>query len=362
MSNIRTYEITHSKQKLLSIKQKETTDYLLGGSLVMENGKLDKYLFEGGYAQATAATKTTDNFAFNYYNKDHLGNNREVVDASGAVTQVTNYYPFGAPYADASASKGSDVQPYKYNGKELDLMHGLNTYDYGARQHDPILARWDRINPLCEKYYSTSPYAYCMNNPVRFIDPDGKKIQLCGKGAAELLQHINSLSKTQYTIDAKGFLTATSITVDRNSSKYSEWLDKGIKEDNNVMVHIGKSVKNEKGELESIDNYGGGATTSESEGNDITRINVVIGDDNGGKDKYNVMGVNGRMETTMALTLMHELVGHAVPKLLLLNDSKRQEGNAIANDNEVREELKNNGHKNVEARKEDDKHGEYKDH
>ena len=97
-------------------------------------------------------------------NNYHLGNNREVVDASGAVTQVTNYYPFGAPYADATASKGSDVQPYKYNGKEFDLMHGLNTYDYGARQHDPILARWDRIDPLCEKYYSTSPY--CANNPV----------------------------------------------------------------------------------------------------------------------------------------------------------------------------------------------------
>ena len=107
-------------------------------------------------------------------NSYHLGNNREVVDACGAVTQVTNYYPFGAPYADATASKGSDVQPYKYNGKELDLMHGLNTYDYGARQHDPILARWDRIDPLCEKYYSTSPYAYCLNNPVRYIDPDGR--------------------------------------------------------------------------------------------------------------------------------------------------------------------------------------------
>ena len=68
------------------------------------------------------------------------------------------------------------------------------------------------------------------------------------------------------------------------------------------------------------------------------------------------------MATTMALTLMHELVGHAVPKLLLLNDSIWQEGNAIANDNEVREELKNNGHNKVEPRKEDDNHGEYKDH
>ncbi len=53
-------------------------------------------------------------------------------------------------------------------------MHGLNTYDYGARQYNPVTARWDRMDPLCEKYYSISPYAYCANNPVNRIDPDGR--------------------------------------------------------------------------------------------------------------------------------------------------------------------------------------------
>ena len=48
--------------------------------------------------------------------------------------------------------------------------------DNGARQHDPILGRWGRIDPLCEKYYSTSPYAYCVNNPVNAIDPDGRYV------------------------------------------------------------------------------------------------------------------------------------------------------------------------------------------
>lgn len=133
------------------------------------------FIFEGGYAQASVASSTTDNFAFYFYNQDHLGNIREVVNASGSVQQVTNYYPFGAPYADASASTNTDFQPYKYNGKELDKMHGLNTYDYGARQHDPILARWDRIDPLAEKYYNVSPYAYCENSPVRYIDPNGEE-------------------------------------------------------------------------------------------------------------------------------------------------------------------------------------------
>ena len=124
-----------------------------------------------------------------------------MVDANGVVQQVTNYYPFGAPYVDATAVKCDSLQPYKYNGKELDLMHGLNTYDYGARQHDPILARWDRIDPLCEKYYSTSPYAYCVNNPVRFIDPDGKKIEIYKNSSQEF---INKYEKARAYLIEKG--------------------------------------------------------------------------------------------------------------------------------------------------------------
>lgn len=59
-------------------------------------------------------------------------------------------------------------------------MHGLNTYDYGARQYYSIVPAWDRIDPLCEKYYSVSPYAYCCNNPIKYVDPDGEKIVLTG--------------------------------------------------------------------------------------------------------------------------------------------------------------------------------------
>jgi RHS repeat-associated protein len=72
----------------------------------------------------------------------------------------------------------ADLQPYKYNGKELDKMHGLNTCDYGARQYYSILGRWDRVDPLAEKYYPYSPYVYCANNPVNAIDPDGRTINI----------------------------------------------------------------------------------------------------------------------------------------------------------------------------------------
>ena len=145
----------------------------MGGSLTMKNGKIDKFLFGGGYAQASVASSTTDNFAFYYYNQDHLGNIREVVNASGSVQQVTNYYPFGAPYADAAGSSNPDFQPYKYNGKELDKMHGLNTYDYGARQYDPTLCRLNKLDRFCERNFSNSPYNYCADNPIISIDVNG---------------------------------------------------------------------------------------------------------------------------------------------------------------------------------------------
>ena len=110
--------------------------------------------------------------------RDHLGNIREVLDANGAVCQYTNYYAFGAPFCMPGTYMGASLQPYKYNGKELDLMHGLNTYDYGARQYYPVVPVWDRMDPLCEKYYGMSPYAYCANNPMRYIDSDGNAIKI----------------------------------------------------------------------------------------------------------------------------------------------------------------------------------------
>ena len=158
----------------------DSVDYLLGGSLTMRNGRIDKYLFDEGYCQAKKYVRvpSQDNFTFYYYNRDHLGSIRQVIKADGSqgsIVQSMNYYPFGAQFCDGSTD--NNFQSRRYNGKEFDNMHGLNTYDYGARQYNPVTARWDRVDPLCEKYYSVSPYGYCGDNPVNAVDADGMKFE-----------------------------------------------------------------------------------------------------------------------------------------------------------------------------------------
>jgi len=91
---------------------------------------------------------------------------------SGTVEQINHYYPFGGLFGEGTATSN---QAYKYNGKELDRMHGLDWYDYGARNYDAAIPVWTTMDPLAEKYPNCSPYTYCFNNPIRLIDPYGQE-------------------------------------------------------------------------------------------------------------------------------------------------------------------------------------------
>src|SRR5690625_1735404 len=65
---------------------------------------------------------------------------------------------------------------YDFNAKEHQPELGLNWHDYHARNYDAALGRWMNVDPLGEKYSSWSPYNYTLNNPVRFVDPDGMRV------------------------------------------------------------------------------------------------------------------------------------------------------------------------------------------
>ena len=136
-----------------------TTDYC--GNVIYENGVQKLLLTEVGYV-------TLNDNRYHYYLQDHQGSNRVVMSQDGSVEETNHYYPFGGVFASSG-----NVQPYKYNGKELDTKKGLDLYDYGARQYDAALGRFTTVDAMHDKHYDISPYVYCGNEPIGRIDPDG---------------------------------------------------------------------------------------------------------------------------------------------------------------------------------------------
>ncbi|WP_294243286.1 RHS repeat-associated core domain-containing protein, partial [uncultured Chryseobacterium sp.] len=113
-------------------------------------------------------------YIYNY--TDHLGNVRLSYFHNGSSIEVleeNNYYPFGLKHEGYNPTAGNPAYQYKYNGKELQTESGM--YDYGARFYMPDIGRWGVVDPLAEKMRRYSTYNYAFNNPISFIDPDGKE-------------------------------------------------------------------------------------------------------------------------------------------------------------------------------------------
>jgi RHS repeat-associated protein len=165
-----TYDATGVKQR--KIAAGITTDYASG--FQYEGPVLKFFPTPEGYVEYNNGT-----FTYIYQYKDHLGNVRLTYKNIGTTTptlqivEESNYYPFGLKQKVDGEQIYNSSYKYKYNGKELQDEMGLNLYDYGARNYDPALGRWMNIDPLAEKSRRFNPYAYALDNPVYFIDPDG---------------------------------------------------------------------------------------------------------------------------------------------------------------------------------------------
>ena len=120
-----------------------------------------------GYGYVPADTTHEDIF---YYHTDHLGSTSYITDAKANVAQFDAYLPYGELLVDEHSS--TEEMPYKFNGKEFDEEMGL--YYYGAMYMNPRTSLWYGVDPLAEKYPSVGVYVYCVDNPIRLIDPNGK--------------------------------------------------------------------------------------------------------------------------------------------------------------------------------------------
>ena len=272
-----------------------TTDYC--GNVVYENGVQKLLLTDEGYV-------TLSDSKYHYYLKDHQGNNRVVINQSGTVEETNHYYPFGGVFASSG-----NVQPYKYNGKELDAKKGLNWYDYGARHYDAALGRLTTVDPLAEKYYPMSPYVYCGNNPIRYIDPTG-------------------MFYTGFAIDKNGYIQKVNneggdeYDVIYNKSKYSSQTRKDYDTSGNKTgIKISKGILNEQAGSKNMSDKTIRGSINDTEGHKVGEYanhSYEVKSDKEALSLMNFMDKNTNVE--WGNTLMKDMQGNFINLLSTSHD------------------------------------------
>ena len=173
-----------------------TTFYLRGsdGSVLAEyDGKqalTARYVYAGSRRIARIAGSS-----HRYYLADHLGSTRALVDESGSVTATYDYRPYGK----VLASSGTDATRFRFTGHERDVESSL---DYMlARSYAYDVGRFLRPDPMQDEYPGLSPYAYANNNPLKYVDPDGRVIKLASslnsEEKARLQGYLSNLQKSR---------------------------------------------------------------------------------------------------------------------------------------------------------------------
>lgn len=258
------------------------------------------------YIQTGEGRLIPDNktYRFEYFMKDHLGNTRAVyAQAAPGLPQVAeynHYYPFGMQLEALSWSSDIDIpNNYLYNGKELQPEYDLQWYDYGARFYDPELGRWHSQDPLAEKHFNYTPYAYVFNNPITLIDPLGLDSIYVLDQAQRPTD--NGTKGESYTADIyivqnkeiKGPYNGSSYPNSKSNtdnSTNSNTVKEGDYQYNNEYGH---NAKTEKG-LNLIDENGNRNTEGmDSEGNDITMTDVNVHEGESDNGNYNSRGSLG---------------------------------------------------------------------
>jgi len=126
-----------------------------------------------------------------YYLTDHLGSVRATVNAAGTLIGWDDYYPFGMVMPGRSFNSANPNDLYKFTGHERDREAGLEIDFMNARTYDSEIGRFLQRDPLAHMYPGVSPYVYALNNPLIFIDPDGREVRCaseedCERAAQEL--------------------------------------------------------------------------------------------------------------------------------------------------------------------------------
>ena len=269
-----------------------------------------------------------------FFIKDHLGSVRAVVSETGEVLQTNEFYPYGDLFS-AAGTAGSNSNRYRFTGKELGDETGL--YDFSARFLQTSLGRFTTIDPLAEKYPGISPYAYCNGNPVRYIDPDGRKLRVSKEFQQPFLTDMEKVfgNKTeQFRFDDSGIMS-----IEEGMKKFTDGLSseqkkvfKGVKKvltsrNTTSVVYADEyelTINNDKTSHDISTEFGGGVY---SKIDDVIVVSPNVGVVEVTLDQFPFNSEIVEQNTTS--TLFHEIAERNIPNI-------HYRGNVIDYENIVR--------------------------
>jgi RHS repeat-associated protein len=170
----------------------------------VKDGVVTKYISAAD--MKVAQVKGTE---VSYYHKDHLNSSTVMTNNSGTKVEETAY----APYGTMRSFTGTAVTNYRYTGKEIDPE--TNLYYYGARYYDPMMGRFITADSIVSDVYDPQDlnrYAYCRNNPMKYVDPDGHAADTVwdliniGMGIASFAYNVKTGNVSGAIVDALGIV------------------------------------------------------------------------------------------------------------------------------------------------------------
>jgi len=256
-----------------------------------------------------------------YYLTDHLGSVRATVNAAGTLIGWDDFYPFGMVMPGRSSNSANPNDLYKFTGHERDREAGLEIDFMNARTYDSEIGRFLQRDPHAANYPGISPYVYVANNPVIYIDPDGRDVRCltredCQRAADDInAAHENhegesniTVVETEWTVRS-GFFSLGRTTVqgfklsiddsefDFDQDKYTMALRDVIQSD---KMHYGVEYVPGDEKITTIHNG--------------TAYNVMGSFDgrvNGGIVRISADG--NQHGVPNSIVIMHELIGHGHP-------------------------------------------------
>ena len=278
------YNMLNMPRRVTKGLQTLSYGYFADGSRYSATGTDAGHLYEGPFELSSSGALTSVEFVGGRFNAassslaptwfitDHLGSVRSVVCDDGTILQQNDYYPYGERHGNAQLTAGSNR--WQFSGKENQQALGYNAYDFGARFYNHL--QWTTMDPMAEKYYGLSPYAYCAGDPVNMVDPEGLDI---------------------YEIDSEGRL------VNRTENKETDTFYLVRQTDEGKYERTGKTVSFKYGTIMECKGYFYSPSNNQDSTNDGSYVSLYkVCDDEAGTALFELFADNTKVEWSQSKT------------------------------------------------------------